>query len=106
MKVTVLQQIESTTRGKPHMPGDVIEHPDAWRLCNIFEGGLPVAEPADDEAEQAARPDRERREKLREQLERHAEQMRQQQAELLAAEEAQRLADFEALLKGESNEPA
>lgn len=101
MKCKVIQEIDSEVPGKPHKVGTVIEHKNAWILCEIFRDGNPVAEPADDEAREAVKPGIERRKKVRETLERQAAEFAQRAKDASEAEESLRTSEFEkTLLEG------
>jgi predicted ribosome quality control (RQC) complex YloA/Tae2 family protein len=110
MKVRLTKQID--TADGPLKPGELIERPDAFWLLR-----LEVAEPVDDEAKaefaqlEAARKGRQDR--IRVMAEEQAKQQRaieEATAKLTEqerkAEEEQRHAEFEAVLRGEINESA
>lgn len=94
MKVKTLIETEGTDGTRA--AGTIIDHPDAWRLCDFIP---PAAVPVDDEAREACKAGEARREKIRNKLHQKAEQAMAQQAENEKVEEALRHSEFEQVLK-------
>jgi hypothetical protein len=103
MIVETIEEID--LYGKPAPIGTIVDRPDSYWLI-----GLGVAKPVDEEAQAKAQEFAEQKARVKAKLEKQAAERMEQQRVIeettAKLEEQQRHAQFEAVLRGEIDEPA